>query len=66
MTTTETSATLYDADTGDHLGPATDEQVAASDSAGVEGIFLIGADGTPCPDGSWDAQQPGWCRVFTR
>lgn len=37
--------TLYDADTGEALGPATDEQCEASDLAGPEGIILVDDDG---------------------
>lgn len=46
---------LYDAHTGEHLGPATDAQVAASDNNECGGMFLIDQDGDPVPEGGWSA-----------
>lgn len=52
---TEATAHLFDADTADDLGPATPEQVEASDRAaerdGGRGIFGIDADGDPVARG---------------
>ena len=64
MTNTQTTARLYDADTADCLGVATDDQIEASDNAGDTGIFLVDADGDVVSAGSWDAQQPGVRRVY--
>jgi len=58
---------LYD-ENGNVIGPATAEQIAASnasDDAGHNGGILIDADGDVIKDGSWDAQQPGVRKVYT-
>lgn len=52
---TTTPARLYDSDTTEDLGPATPEQVAASDESaynGQLGHILIDTDGDVVPDGS--------------
>ena len=68
--TNTTTHHLYDADTGDIIGPATREQVDASDDAeargGYGGVFLIDQDGDVIAEGSWDAQRPGVRRVYTQ
>lgn len=60
---------LYDAHTAEDLGPATPEQVAASDEAYAKdgsGGFLIDAAGDVIDDdSSWEAQQPGVRSVYT-
>lgn len=68
MALTSNSATLYDYDTGEDLGPATPEQHAASNAMAElygTGAFLIDAEGRVTRDGTWDAQQPGVRVVFT-
>lgn len=55
---------LFDYATGDKIGPATPEQIAASLDAGDTGAILIDADGTVIADGSWEAQQPGVRTVY--
>jgi len=45
---------LYDSDTGEEIGPATDEQVEASDESeakGENGHILIDSDGDVVPAG---------------
>jgi len=46
---------LYDSDTGEEIGPATDEQVEASDASdarGHHGIIVIDSDGDVVPIGA--------------
>jgi len=58
--------TLYDADTAELIGPATAEQVEASnEAADYHGVILIDADDDPVPEGTWDAEQPGVRHVYT-
>lgn len=59
----DTTRNLYDGETGELIGPATEAQCIASDRAmedGQWGAILIDADGDVIRDeSSWDAQQPG-------
>lgn len=55
---------LVDSETGDDLGEATAEQIAASDAAGDEGHILIDVDGNVVQDGTWAAQQAGTRKVY--
>lgn len=55
---------LFDADTAERIGDATDAQVAASLAAKPDGGILIDADGDVVIDGTWPAQQPGVRRVY--
>jgi len=58
MTNTEhtTTRNLLDADTGEIIGEATAEQIAASDAADAQGgIILIDDDGAVVADGGY-----GW------
>lgn len=57
------AATLYDADTNEDLGPATEAQVAASDAANETGTILIDTDGDPVAAGAFGSA--GARRVFT-
>lgn len=68
MTQNETTANLYDYRTGDLIGPATAEQIAASTEAEARnqtGAILVDADGDVAEDGSWAAQQPGVRPCYT-
>lgn len=58
--------TLYDAETGESLGPATSAQIEAS-TAACEGcgIILISADGDVVRDYTWHSRQPGVREVYT-
>lgn len=60
--TTSGHGTLYDATTGEHLGPATAEQRAASDEAGPSGVITVDRDLEPC-DASADQQVYGPLRT---
>ena len=53
--------TLYDADTAEPIGPATPEQVAASDAAGDEGIILVDGDSDVVAPGGFGAEQARRC-----
>lgn len=55
---------LYDGDTAELLGPATDAQVAASVAAKPDGIILIDADGDVVEPGSWAAERIGVRKVY--
>lgn len=56
---------LIDADTSDPIGPATPEQIAASDSDGTGGgIILIDGDGDVI--GAQDENQPGTVQPVRR
>lgn len=70
MTTPEIDhGTLYDYITGDPIGPATQEQVAASHDADDDpdfgGIFAIDENGDVVGEELWDAAGPGIRRVYT-
>lgn len=58
-----TTASLYDSDTAELIGPATTAQIEAS-MATDEGHILIDSDGDVVTDGTWAAQQPGVRRVY--
>ena len=55
---------LYDAETAERIGNATDAQVAASVAAKPDGIILIDADGDVVINGTWAAQQPGVRKAY--
>lgn len=55
---------LYDIETGEKIGPATQDQIDASLAAGDEGGIVIDSDGDVVDDGSWGAQQPGSRKVY--
>lgn len=62
--TTQHTADLFDSDTAELIGPATEAQIAASLAAGETGHILIDADGDVIEPGTWAAQQPGVRKVY--
>ena len=58
---------LMDYATGEPIGPATPEQIAASDDnwyGNENGIFLIDREGNAVDANTWEAQQPGVRKVY--
>lgn len=49
---------LYDADTGELIGPATPWQIDASYFAGPTGVIMINGDGRVIHSSKWAASQP--------
>jgi hypothetical protein len=65
MTQNETTANLYDYRTGDLIGPANAEQIAAAAAVPqTEGVFLIDEDGDPVAYGTWGSSRPGNRSVY--
>lgn len=55
---------LMDAETAESIGPATPDQIVASDDAGDTGIILIDGDGDVI--GPWEEFEPGTVQPVRR